>query len=482
MAATVEEKSRVESLPILRESLPGSPELVRKVDHFVSEFPWNGPDRYRPKIYRQRREELMANLPSNAPLLVAGGKEFTRNLDVEFPFRQESDFYYLTGFDEPDAAAIIEYSRYTLIVRPRDPEKEQWTGYRAGTEGAKKNYEATHAHPSDELTATIEAVCKEAKKVFFIPAVANTALNEKIQTILKSTGVECVDVSDRVHKLRLVKTPYEIALLKQANIITWKGHVSAMVDGKLTREMMERDPKHARGRNEGEIRASLESAFTRGGAPRVAYPSIVASGANGTILHYVANNAYAQPGDLVLIDAACEYGYQGADVTRTWPVSGRFTPEQRAIYEIVLNVQKTGIEATRSGATIEEIHDHCARLLTASLVELGIMKGNVDKLVEAKTYRQFFPHSIGHFLGMDVHDVCGEKDQGAYKQVKLEPGMVITIEPGIYIKKDDETVDPKWRGIAVRLEDNIVVTEGDPINLSGETPKEVDEVEAIMNG
>lgn len=425
---------------------------------------------------------MMANLPFNAPVIIAGGKEFPRNGDVEFPFRQESDFYYLTGFNEPDAIAVLEYSRYTLLVRPKDPEKEQWTGIRAGTEGAKETYRATHAKPIEELQAVVEKVCDASNKVFFVPAVANQELNGRIKSLLDQKGVECIDVTPILHRLRLVKSPYELSLLKQANIISGAGHVAAMAKGKLTQEMMQKNAKFQRGRNEGEIRSWLESIFTRGGAQHVAYPSIVASGANGTILHYVANDAYALPGDLVLIDAACEYGYLGADITRTWPLSGKFTEEQRTIYEIVLKTQKAGIEAARTGNTLAEIHDTCARIITESLVEIGIMKGDVDTLVQEKRYRQFFPHSIGHFLGMDVHDVCGDQQPGASKNVPLEPGMVITVEPGIYIKKDDETVDPKWRGIAVRIEDNIVITKEGPINLSAEIPREVDEIEAVMNG
>lgn len=481
MSAVVE-KTKLEILPILREPLPRRDDLTAKVALHIKDFPWNGPDDYRPEVFLQRRKELMANLPFNAPVIVAGGREITRNLEVEYPFRQESDFYYLTGFNEPDAVAVLEYSRYTLLVRPKDPEKEQWTGIRAGTEGAKRTYGATHAYSIEELQAVVEKVCKTSEKVFFVPAVANQDLNEKIQSMLDIKGVECVDVTPILHRLRLVKSPYEISLLKQANIISGAGHVTAMIKGKLTTEMMEADRRFRNGRNEGEIRSWLESIFVRGGAQHVAYSSIVASGANGTILHYVANNAYAQPGDLVLIDAACEYGYLGADITRTWPLSGQFTVEQRAIYEIVLKTQKAGINAARAGKTLTEIHNLCARILTESLVELGILKGDVDTLVEEKKYRQFFPHFIGHFLGMDVHDVCGESKPGASKEVTLEPGMVITVEPGIYIKKDDETVDPKWRGIAVRIEDNIVITEEDPLNLSAEIPKEIDEIEAVMNG
>lgn len=463
-----------------------------KVSEFVKSFPINGPAVFNENFHASRRDLFLSALPPNSAVVVVGNKEFSRNEDVQFPFRQVSDFTYLTGFNEPDSIAILANTkvtsdwneRFTLVVRPRDRAKEVWTGYRAGVKGAVETFKADKAHTNKDLVETLIKVCEAVDNVFVIPNPLNADTNKKVLTTLEAFAddfsVEKNDKTIDLHGIRMIKTPYETALLQQAVLNSGEGHINAMKRCKLTVKMMAENIAFKNGRNECEIQAALEEEFKKRGGARLGYPSIVASGKNATILHYEDNNAYAKPGDLVLIDAGVEYGGYTADITRTWPLNGKFSPAQRAVYDLVLKTQNVVIEAARSGVSLMSLQKLSVTVLVKGMVELGILKRDVETLIEEKAYSKFYMHSIGHFLGQDVHDVARAKTWTESKELPLEPGMVITVEPGIYIPFDDDTVSEEYRGIGVRIEDNILITDGDAYNLSFMIPREVDKIEELM--
>lgn len=462
-------------------------EVLQKIEDILKTFPENGPAPYNGSFFADRRTTFMANFPPRSAVVIAGGTLYCRNGDVDYPFRQENDFYYLTGFDEPDAVAVLWNHKqdkeghvkrsYTLLVRPKDPMMETWTGVRAGVEGAKRKYGANKAYSIGQLEEVLKKVCGHVKKgnFFVVPAHVNHKLNKNIRKVAKEN---CKDYSTKkqnateaIHTMRLIKTTYEIGLLLQANSISAEGHIASM-----------RVP-YKEGLNECEVEAAFDVSRMRRGAKQVAYPSIVAAGNHANTLHYTENDGKVGSKDLILMDAGAEYGLQAADVTRTWPVSGKFTTEQKAVYELVLNAQEVTIKRVRPGASIKELQKFSDQLLAEGMVKLGILQGDVKAIMEKKTYRWFTLHSIGHYLGMDVHDVHGlATSEKNYRNITLLPGMVITVEPGIYIREDEESVDPKWRGIGIRIEDDILVTENGQANLSFMVPKEVDDVERIASG
>jgi Xaa-Pro aminopeptidase len=318
------------------------------------------------------------------------------------------------------------------------------------------------------------------------PAEGASEATVKLQAALRAArpDVPLESATPMVRELRLIKTPYEIALLRRAAEISARAHRLTMRSQRLTPEQQAQRPERALGRNEGEIQAKVEYHFRKHGAVRVGYPSISGAAANGCVLHYVTNSEYAQPGDLVLLDAGAEYGHYTADVTRTWPVSGRFTPEQKALYNVVLAAQEAGIAAAVPGSSLSQIHQVAVRKVTEGLVRLGLLQGEVDTLIAQKAHLPFFMHGTSHFLGMDVHDTSGAnltREQG--KNRPLAPGMAITVEPGIYIDPAmgrQRGLDPKWWGIGIRIEDDILITDGPPENLSAGAPKTVEAIEALM--
>lgn len=464
-------------------------------NNYLRYFPEYGPPKFNPKFHAERRDALLAKLPPNTTVIVTGAKETPRNYDVNYPFRQDSNFYYLTGFDEPDAVAVLSNvpgkPEFTLFVRPRDPVMETWNGIRAGAEGAVKTYKADQAFTIDRLDKELPGLLKGSTHVGAAYAEYNCPLNDRIRyNIVKNVPRRAFrEVAKDIHELRTIKTPYEIALLKRACEISAYGHMRGINTMKLTRKMMAADPERKRGRNEGEIQAAIEQPFRAHGAVRVGYPTIGGSGHRSCILHYDTNKEYAEPGDLVLVDAGAEYGYYTADITRTWPVSGKYTPEQKAIYDIVLDAQESSIRMVKPGVTIAEIHANAVRKVTEGLVKLGLLKGDVDQLIQDRAYFKYFMHGTSHMLGMDVHDVNltnqkSKKDGSlrGHSDLPLEPGMVFTVEPGIYIPKDDTSVDPKWRGIGVRIEDDILVTPNGYENMSAHIPRKTEEIEALMAG
>ena len=420
-------------------------------------YPANRSAAFDASFFQGRREAFMKDAKEGDVVILTGAKEHARNSDIMFPFRQESSFYYLTGFEEPDSVAILSKRNFTLLVRPKNKQEEIWTGRRAGAQGAKRKYGADEAYPIDQLETTLDKISKTAKRIKLIPAETNLELSKRIEGHFKAVE----DATPELNKLRMVKTPEEIALITRANEISSEAHIKAMKECRRTNGPI----------NECQIKGLMERVFTERGAPRVAYPSIVASGVNATILHYMEDNQDAYPGDLVLIDAAAEYGCYSADITRTWPISGKFTEEQKEIYQIVLDAQNQVIEAVQPGVTITELHEISVQVIFDGLSKLGLIK---DK----ESVKQFYPHTIGHYLGLDTHDVSPFSWSGGAKEIPLEPGMVITVEPGIYIQEDDETVDPKWRGIGVRIEDNILVTPTGSKNLT-QVPRTIEEIEAF---
>ena len=425
--------------------------------------------------FAARRTQLLeaigdgvAVFPS-APLAV-------RNRDVEHPYRQDSDLYYLTGLDEPESVLVLtnqhEEHRVVLFVRPKKREREIWDGPRAGVEGAVQEFGADVAFPIDELPKRLPDYLGNVERLHYRIAQndeADAKLFDCLNLLRRGgrrgiTAPEAIiDSSAHLHEMRLRKSDAELATMRRAAEITKEAHLRAM---HFTRP----------GMHEYEIDAELLHVFRRHGSERPAYESIVGSGPNATILHYRAGNRVLNEGELVLIDAGCELDYYSSDVTRTFPVNGKFSDEQREVYEVVLRTQKQCIEAVKPGVTLHDLHDGAVRSITEGLVRIGLLEGKVDALIEDKKYEPFYMHRTSHWLGMDVHDVGHYYTDG--KPRPLEPGFVLTVEPGIYIATDAEGADERWRGIGVRIEDDVVVTEGGHDVLTAGIPKEIDDVEA----
>ena len=425
--------------------------------------------------FAARRKQLLGAIGDGVALFPSAPLAL-RNHDIEHPYRQDSDLYYLTGFDEPQSVLLLtnqhEEHRVVLFVRPKKREREIWDGPRAGVEGAVEDYGADVAFPIDELAKRLPDYLGNVGRLHYRLA-KNEEADAKLFDCLNHlrrggrrgvTAPEAViDSSVHLHEMRLRKSDAELATMREAAAITREAHLRAM--------------KRARpGTHEYELDAELLHVFRKHGSERPAYESIVGSGPNATILHYRAGDRVMSDGELVLIDAGCEYGYYASDVTRTFPVNGKFSDEQRAVYEVVLRAQEAGIAAVKPGVTLDEIHAGAVRTITEGLVDIGLLSGEVDALIEEKKYEAFYMHRTSHWLGMDVHDVGRYYVDG--KQRPLEEGFVLTVEPGIYIAADAEGVDDRWRGIGIRIEDDVAVTESGHAVLTEGIPKEIDEVEA----
>src|SRR5215510_14949281 len=382
------------------------------------------------------RRQHFAEALQDGLAIIPGAQAVVRNHDVHYVFRQNSDFFFLTGFDEADAVAVLHPTgakeRFVLFVRPRDRDMKIWHGRRAGTEGAITTYGADVAYPIDQLDQKLREYAIDCPTIYY--QLGNAAYDPKIIQLMtglrpvKTRGqtvpVRLEDPSPIIHELRLRRSPSELARHRRACEIAGEAHIEAM--------------RYARpGMYEYEVQAALEFVFRRRGSPRNAYPSIVASGPNACILHYTENTRLMEDGDLLLIDAGCEYGYYAADITRTFPVNGRFTAVQRAIYDIVLRAQLAGIAAAKAGQRYEAIHDAARRVLTEGLVALGLLPCGVEDSLAMHHYREFYMHGTGHWLGMDVHDVGDYRIRGGSRD--LEPGMVFTVEPGLYFDPARET-------------------------------------------
>ncbi len=402
-----------------------------------------------------------------------------RSNDSEYEYRQNSDFYYLTGFTEPEAVLVLapqrDRERVTLFLRPRDRDKEIWNGKRLGVEAAPEALGVDAAYPIDELAQKLPEALAGARRAFvhlgedaafdrvFFAALQAARAQTRRSGFAPDTYVESSTI---LHEMRLVKDEDEIALMRRAAQITRLGFEAGM---RATRP----------GLHEYELQAIIEHAYRINGAQSTAYTSIVAGGDNATILHYDTNREVLRAGELVLVDSAAELDLYASDVTRTWPVDGRFTGEQLAIYEIVLTAQKAAIAEVRPGAHVKTAHEVALRILTAGLIDLGLLKGSIDDAIENETYKQFYMHGTGHWIGLDVHDVGAYRLSDGTTHRPLEPGMVVTVEPGLYVQRDLD-VDERFKGIGVRIEDDVLCTTSGPDVLSAGIPKESDELEAIV--
>lgn len=427
-------------------------------------------------MYLERRTRLL-DLVGSGVVVIPATPVHIRNNDVEHEYRQDSDLFYLTGFDEPEAVLVLTNQhpehRMVLFVRRRDPSREVWDGPRAGVEGAVSRFGADAAFAIDELREKLPDYLQGSARVHYRlgrDRAFDDRLLDAIEVVRKRSrnGVkvptEIVDPAVTLHELRLRKSPEEVATMRRAAEVTREAHVRAM---EVARP----------GRFEYEVEAELRRVFRAHGAERPAYEPIVGSGRNATILHYRKNDRRMEEQDLLLIDAGCELDYYAADVTRTFPVSGTFTQAQRAIYDVVLDAQERCIAAVKPGATLDQLHDIAVRALTEGLVRLGLVTGDVESAIAEGRYKPYYMHRTSHWLGMDVHDVGAYFHDGHARP--LEAGFVLTIEPGLYVAEDAEC-DPKWRGIGVRIEDDILVTVDGHENLTASIPKDPAEVERIL--
>lgn len=413
--------------------------------------------------------------------IIPAAHEKTRSYDTEYKFRQDSDFWYLTDFPEPDAVAVLtpgKRTKYTMFVRPRDPLMETWYGRREGTEGAEKNYEVQKAYPIDKFEKLLGKMLDGHNKLYYRFGV-DKKLDGMILDYLSGQRYRrlktaypphtIIDPTLIIHEMRLHKTEEEIELMQRSADIAAAAHVLAM-------------KKVKPGMNEYQVEALLESYMRDNGASGVAYNSIIGGGENATILHYVENNADLRDGDLLLIDAGAEYRGYASDITRTFPVNGRFTKAQREIYDVVLETQKACVDATVTGTTIKQRQDLSIEMLTEGMKKVGLLKGATKTLIKNKKYEKYYMHGVGHYIGMDVHDAGRYfTDQTAKDSRPFEPGMVLTVEPGIYVPPDDKSAPEKYRGIGIRIEDDVLVTEDGNRNLTTKVPKEAEEIEQLMN-
>lgn len=418
-------------------------------------------------IYARRRERFLEAI-GDAVAVIPGGTERTRSHDVHYPFRQDSYFQYLTGFPEPDAWAILsrsgDESRFKLVVRPRDKERETWDGRRAGTDGAKSRYGADEAYPTTDLPQVIESALAQSPTVYFQVGAdpGNDILFHQSVRQLKRKArqgihppVNIVSPASILDEMRLIKNEDDLGPVREAARIAVEAHAEVVRIARV-------------GIAEYEIQAIVEYVFRALGASGPAYPSIVGCGENATILHYHENNCQTRADDLVLIDAGAEVACYGSDITRTFPISGTCTPEQSAIYELVLQAQNAAIDAARPGRAFESVHRASLEVLAEGLSRLRILEGTPESILESESYKRFFMHQTSHWLGMDVHDVGRYKIEGASRT--LQAGMILTVEPGLYFPNEDG-VPEQYRGIGVRIEDDVLITKTGNETLTAEMPR-----------
>jgi Xaa-Pro aminopeptidase len=430
--------------------------------------------------YRGRRRQFMAELGQGVAI-IPGASLSVMHSDVEFPFRQDSDFFYLCGFNEPESVAVLAphhaEHQFVLFVQPKNPAQETWTGIRAGVEGAKAIYGADEAYPISELDEKLPQYLEAADRIYYRPGRSqefNLLVLSHWQKLLaqrprRGSGPCAIeDPSLILHRLRQIKSPYEIEQMHQAASIGAKAHLRAM------------EVTHP-GIWEYQVQAEIDYCFCQMGALGPAYPSIVASGANACILHYIENRSQLQDGDLLLIDAGCSLGYYNSDITRTFPVNGRFSAEQKALYTIVLEAQLRAIAAVQPGTPYDHYHAVAVQTIVDGLLDLGLLQGSAEEIIEKQAYKPFYMHRTGHWLGLDVHDV-GNYKEGEDSAV-LQAGQVLTVEPGIYISPTIQPAEGQpevpeiWRGIGIRIEDDVWVTETGHTVLTEAVPKQVAQLE-----
>ncbi|MEK9711974.1 MAG: Xaa-Pro aminopeptidase [Thalassolituus sp.] len=429
--------------------------------------------------YAKRRRELMNSMTPGSIAILASAPVTVRNRDVEHPFRQDSDFYYLSGFDEEHSVLVLipgrEHGEYVLFCQEKIKEQEIWTGRRVGPEDAIDVLECDDAFPITDIDDILPGLIEGKERIYanlgtspeFDQKLMQWVNHIKAQVRSGATPPhEFCALDHLLHEQRLVKSADEIRVMRKAAQISAEAHTRAM---QVVRP----------GMREYQLEAELMQIFMAAGSRWPAYPSIVGAGDNGCILHYTRNDDEIKDGDLVLIDAGCELDYYASDITRTFPANGRFTEPQRKLYQLVLDAQYAAIAATKPGNHWNQPHEAAVKVLTEGLVQYGLLEGDVDELIESLAYRQFYMHKTGHWLGMDVHDVGEYRVDGEWRE--LEPGHVLTIEPGLYIAPDDETVDEQWRGIGIRIEDDVVVTQDGCDILTRDVVKEIADIEALMS-
>ncbi len=419
----------------------------------------------------------MRRIGEGAIVIICASPARVRNSDVHYPYRQHSDFLYLTGFREPEATLVLlpEEDKAILFCRPRDPEREMWDGKMVGLEGAVEDYGMTEAHDIKEIGTRLPKMLRDRDRVFYDLG-EDTAFDQQLigwMHDLRETKRRTFHVPEEIHGLdhmlhdmRLYKSREEIRVMKRSAQVATEAHQQAM---RACRP----------GMNEADIHAELLHTFTRHQC-EASYLPIVGGGANACVLHYIENNSELRDKELLLIDAGAEYDGYASDITRTFPVNGRFTAEQRELYDLVLAAQLEAIDHVRQGHQWDDVHHAAVRVATRGMVDLGILKGDPDTIIEEEAYTRLYVHKTGHWLGLDVHDVGEYQIDGHSRE--LEPGMVLTVEPGIYISAEDETVDKRWRGIGIRIEDDVAVTRDDPLILSEGLVKTADDIEAFMKG
>lgn len=429
--------------------------------------------------FAAHRAAVLERLAEDEAVLVVGGPLRTRSNDTEYPYRPDSDVYWLTGWEDPEVAVFLRPGEapLTMFVQRKDREREVWEGFRPGPDGARADYGADVAYTWDELPDQLPKLLQGVRVLHYafardpeMDALLAGAITKAARAARKN-GLTVPETFHHpavlLHELRLVKNARELEVMRRAAAISGLAHREAMA---ATRP----------GRFEYEIEAVLLSAFRRHGSTGPGYTPIVAGGANACVLHYVRNRDRLEDGQLLLVDAGGEHGWYTADITRTWPVGGRFTGPQRAVYEHVLRAQYAAIDAVCAGRPFTEVHDAAVRVLTEAMVDLELLEGDVDTLIEEERYKRYYMHGTSHWLGLDVHDV-GRYCRGGASRV-LQPGMVLTIEPGLYIPPDDEDAPEHLRGIGVRIEDDVVVTDGEPEVLTSDVPKEIAAIEAAVRG
>lgn len=434
-----------------------------------------------PVEFTRRRQELMGKIGNGNIAIITSAVQQIRNKDIHFPFRQDSDFYYLTSINEADALAVFIPQQgdipdqYILFCREFDAKKALWEGANIGLAGAVSQYGASDAFPISDIDDILPGILEGKRKIYY-PLGASSAMDCQLidwinQLKQKSRNgvaapVELVSLEQILHEMRLFKSPAEIQHLRRASEVSVCAHIRAMQACRV-------------GMNECQIEGEIIHEFMQHGLRNTAYPCIVAGGKNSCVLHYTDNSSQLVDGDLLLIDAGAECQHYAADITRTFPVSGKFSDAQKQLYQLVLDAQLATIAEVAPNTPWNKLHDVSVQVITAGLVQLGLLQGSVASLIADKKYQQFYMHKIGHWLGMDVHDVGDYKIDGEWRL--LEEGMVLTVEPGIYIAPDT-AVAPKWRGIGIRIEDDILVTENGCEVLTQSLPKEIAAIEQLMRG
>lgn len=429
------------------------------------------------KEYARRRKQLMSRSGEGAIVIVCAAPAKIRNNDVHYPYRQDSDFLYLTGFREPDAVLVLipEEEKAVMFCRPRDPEREMWDGAMAGLEGAVETYGMAEAHDIAEIGRKLPPMLRDRDRIFYELG-GDAAFDQRLigwthnlrETKRRNFHVpeEIHGLDHMLHDMRLYKSREELRVMRRSAKVAIEAHERAMRVCKP-------------GMNEAQIHAELVHTFYSHQC-EPSYLPIVGGGANACVLHYIDNNDELADGDLLLIDAGAEYEGYASDITRTFPVNGKFTAEQRELYDLVLAAQLEAIDHARAGKQWDDVHDAAVRVVTRGLVDLGILKGDPDEIIEDEAFTRLYVHKTGHWLGLDVHDVGEYQIDGHSRE--LEPGMVLTVEPGIYISANDEQVDARWRGIGIRIEDDVAVTRDEPRVLSEGLVKTADDIEALMAG